>query len=91
MKFQASVCLVFSIGNLEVGADHTKAMENGNTANEPASFWTQANALLRKNLTFQVSLSVSPLLSILTHVSISHAFMCDLRTIKINLTNACLH
>ncbi|KHN30818.1 ABC transporter A family member 7 [Glycine soja] len=28
-------------------------MENGNTANEPASFWTQANALLRKNLTFQ--------------------------------------
>ncbi|XP_061353117.1 ABC transporter A family member 7-like isoform X3 [Gastrolobium bilobum] len=28
-------------------------MENGNTPNEPASFWTQANALLRKNLTFQ--------------------------------------
>ncbi|KAG5032123.1 hypothetical protein JHK82_015710 [Glycine max] len=28
-------------------------MENGNTANEPANFWTQANALLRKNLTFQ--------------------------------------
>ncbi|RDX64090.1 ABC transporter A family member 8 [Mucuna pruriens] len=28
-------------------------MENENTANEPASFWTQANALLRKNLTFQ--------------------------------------
>ncbi|KAK7304601.1 hypothetical protein VNO77_42484 [Canavalia gladiata] len=29
-------------------------MANGNnTANEPASFWTQANALLRKNLTFQ--------------------------------------
>ncbi|KAK7411461.1 hypothetical protein VNO78_02894 [Psophocarpus tetragonolobus] len=28
-------------------------MENGNAANEPASFWTQANALLRKNLTFQ--------------------------------------
>ncbi|XP_073225221.1 ABC transporter A family member 8-like isoform X2 [Cicer arietinum] len=28
-------------------------MRNGNRANEPASFWTQANALLRKNLTFQ--------------------------------------
>lgn len=26
-------------------------------ANEPASFWTQANALLRKNLTFQVTFS----------------------------------
>ncbi|KAJ1401641.1 P-loop containing nucleoside triphosphate hydrolase [Sesbania bispinosa] len=28
-------------------------MGNGNTPNEPASFWTQANALFRKNLTFQ--------------------------------------
>ncbi|KAJ1401642.1 putative ABC transporter A family member 7-like, partial [Sesbania bispinosa] len=28
-------------------------MANGNTPNGPATFWTQANALLRKNLTYQ--------------------------------------